>query len=308
MKLYHYRRLDPRFAQYLRDHKTYFQSPLRFNDPFDFDLDCLVIGSVKRSADALRNYRQYLNAQLERAKAVLVHHDARMLDRQSSGIKDFLRPLPGLDLARRELRFLREELGHLERQSKAAGDIIGESWDRVRRRLAETYGVVCFSEVPDQLLMWAHYADSHAGVCLEFDSEERPIPSWPKYAYRPVRYVDDRQIDLLNVDTESGFLHLLTSKGRDWQYEREHRLISIKGAGFQEGRLESLTAVVLGARIGNNEPAVREEFFDALKAHCQRRRSVRALSFWAAAKVPGRFSLSLRRLARLHDVEQFLGI
>jgi hypothetical protein len=29
-------------------------------------------------------------------------------------------------------------------------------------------GVACFSALPDDLLMWAHYADKHRGVCLKF--------------------------------------------------------------------------------------------------------------------------------------------
>jgi hypothetical protein len=29
-------------------------------------------------------------------------------------------------------------------------------------------GVLCFSERPDDLLMWAYYADGHRGVCLKF--------------------------------------------------------------------------------------------------------------------------------------------
>jgi hypothetical protein len=26
-------------------------------------------------------------------------------------------------------------------------------------------GVMCISEVPDDILMWSHYADCHKGVC-----------------------------------------------------------------------------------------------------------------------------------------------
>ncbi len=32
--------------------------------------------------------------------------------------------------------------------------------------------VSCFSETCDSILMWSHYADSHKGVCIEFENED----------------------------------------------------------------------------------------------------------------------------------------
>jgi len=33
------------------------------------------------------------------------------------------------------------------------------------------FGLYCLTEMPDDLLMWAHYADSHRGICLQFKSD-----------------------------------------------------------------------------------------------------------------------------------------
>jgi hypothetical protein len=41
--------------------------------------------------------------------------------------------------------------------------------------LCQSYRVYCLSEVCDSSLMWAHYADSHQGVCLEFDALAAPF-------------------------------------------------------------------------------------------------------------------------------------
>src|SRR5262249_53331053 len=35
--------------------------------------------------------------------------------------------------------------------------------------LDQSFGVLCLSECPDDILLWSHYADSHRGLCLEFD-------------------------------------------------------------------------------------------------------------------------------------------
>jgi Protein of unknown function (DUF2971) len=39
------------------------------------------------------------------------------------------------------------------------------------------YGIVSFCEEPDNLLLWAHYGDSHRGIALgiQFDAENEPI-------------------------------------------------------------------------------------------------------------------------------------
>jgi hypothetical protein len=36
-------------------------------------------------------------------------------------------------------------------------------------KVTEAMGLLCLSEVPDDLLMWSHYADAHRGLCLIFD-------------------------------------------------------------------------------------------------------------------------------------------
>lgn len=36
--------------------------------------------------------------------------------------------------------------------------------------LLDHVGVLCLSESSEQTLLWAHYADGHRGVCVEFDA------------------------------------------------------------------------------------------------------------------------------------------
>ena len=48
-------------------------------------------------------------------------------------------------------------------------------------------GILCFSLNWTSLLLWAHYADNHKGICLGFDLQDGP--DW--YVY-PVSYVKER--------------------------------------------------------------------------------------------------------------------
>lgn len=42
--------------------------------------------------------------------------------------------------------------------------------------------VYCLSEIVDSVLMWSHYADSHRGICVVLEAEERGEPWWIPFA------------------------------------------------------------------------------------------------------------------------------
>jgi hypothetical protein len=309
MDLYHYRKLDERLIQYLLDQNTYFQCPLLFNDPFDFDLECLALGSPDRLNRDYRRYAGYLRQRAETVGTIQRSFLARLRDEQSDGTDPLRRYgyAPAFDLANSEGRFLVEELARLETDARHDRNrAVLNSWKRLRRRVAESYGVVCFSENPSDMLMWSHYTNGHRGVCLEFDSEERPIKGWKQFQYLRVRYVEDRRTNVFEVGLDVAYYQLLTSKGPDWAYEKEHRLITIKGPGFQHGSLQSVTGIILGERIRDNAVDLRQRLYAALANHQRRRRSLRALSVWRAEKVPGRFQLRLKRVSGLRDVATLL--
>jgi hypothetical protein len=44
--------------------------------------------------------------------------------------------------------------------------------EHTRLESFESYGVSCFSESWNSILMWSHYADRHKGICLGFDVPE----------------------------------------------------------------------------------------------------------------------------------------
>lgn len=50
------------------------------------------------------------------------------------------------------------------------------------------FGLLCFSEVWDSILLWSHYAEKHAGIVLGFDV------SADRSRFLPVDYVSLREI------------------------------------------------------------------------------------------------------------------
>lgn len=92
----------------------------------------------------------------------------------------------------------------------------------------ENLGVLCLTEKPDNLLMWAHYADHHRGVVIEFDEKHdffnrRVGPQDEFRHFRKVLYSESRPTIFLNDSTAVDFFYF---KSKEWEYEQEWRLIA----------------------------------------------------------------------------------
>lgn len=93
----------------------------------------------------------------------------------------------------------------------------------VGRDWVASLGVLCLTNEPKDLLMWAHYASSHTGLCLGFDASYAPFSE-----AKPVRYLSDRP-SLPALDPE--YLYdkvaetVLLRKSPHWKYEQEWRAV-----------------------------------------------------------------------------------
>ena len=112
-----------------------------------------------------------------------------------------------------------------------------------------TKGICSFSKEKDNILMWSHYADSHRGICLEFDITKDydffvvPIIIKYKGEYPTVDVSETRG----NVGKE-----LLTTKYEGWQYEQEVRIYK-EAPGEYEFKPKSLKAVYFGCKVEDSE-------------------------------------------------------
>lgn len=92
--------------------------------------------------------------------------------------------------------------------------------------LEKSIYVACFTEKGNLLSsrMWAHYANIHSGVCVEYDFAS--VSNVSPFACIPIRYTDDYRY-LLNPnninDDVSNFMKFFT-KAKEWEYETEWRV------------------------------------------------------------------------------------
>lgn len=94
----------------------------------------------------------------------------------------------------------------------------------------------CFSERNDSILMWAYYANSYSGICLEFDiAADEFLAS----KCRKVQY--SRHFPSGDFDGDNFF-----RKGEEWSHEQEWRIVCTTKEEFLP--TTSLRSIIIGPR------------------------------------------------------------
>lgn len=224
--LYRYRSLSGRGAADLErtivHRELYFSAPIKFNDPFDcrpvFAPQGTKAEVIAYCERVVRKHLPYLNRKQLRAevKAILADPLRNPLSPQAAASLQSLHT----------------------------------------KRVTEWVGVLCMSAVPDDILLWAHYADAHQGVCLMFDATTEFFAPAQEVQYAKLR----PKINPLRDSDDSMMSSALLTKSHHWAYEGEWRLIHYRnGPGVYTYPSGALLGVILGAKISSdNEALVRQ--------------------------------------------------
>lgn len=93
-------------------------------------------------------------------------------------------------------------------------------FEGVKEKISNNKILFCFSETFKSPPMWAHYADNHKGVCLGFKVNQIHLK---KVCY------DHSRLKRENFDSDNKLIAaLLRCKSKDWEYEKERRMIISK--------------------------------------------------------------------------------
>lgn len=120
-----------------------------------------------------------------------------------------------------------------------------ECWDNVRSEVL----IYCLSACNDGILMYSYYADSHSGICLEFDKSEEFFQSIS------VNYETEfPRVDILHGKrnyrelAEKGVL----TKAECWSHEEEYRIVkSGSSSRYLEFNPVCLTGIIFGCRASS---------------------------------------------------------
>ncbi|MDD9158511.1 DUF2971 domain-containing protein [Aliivibrio sp. S4TY2] len=116
-------------------------------------------------------------------------------------------------------------------------------------------GIVSLSEIPDNTLMWAHYANGHNGIAIgvEIDSN--------LYDIRPIEYDGLSQLtQRFENEPAEAAKRVLSHKLEVWDYEKEHRVF-VQYEKFVNVKIKE---VVFGRRVEPEERKFFEKLFTKL--------------------------------------------
>lgn len=125
--------------------------------------------------------------------------------------------------------------------------------------------MLCLSATPDNLLMWAHYAQSHEGFVIGFNAEHEFL-TCPKRSYWPRKVVyQELRPSVVVSNTEFNPIVAYFTKSKHWEYEDEYRVIrkpeGIMPLGSDQNRFpiylfdlpaSAINEVVVGCRCSSN--------------------------------------------------------
>ncbi|MCG8056376.1 MAG: DUF2971 domain-containing protein [Candidatus Thiodiazotropha endolucinida] len=139
------------------------------------------------------------------------------------------------------------------------------------RKLAKDYldavRVSCFSRIPNNNLMWAHYSRHHTGVCYAFEfigGQQHPFQTdnlgWGNIIYSSLL----PELKIYQDQTTEGMFQtqlsdVILTKSQDWSYEHEVRFFKRQDENFLYYKPEKLKAIIIGRRISDGEEALVTE-------------------------------------------------
>lgn len=230
-RLYKYRACCPNHINAFKKDEVWMSTSDLFNDPFDTLIQC-------DSQEILNVFNLIDNPQLLQGMAMYVADGGSIPE-----------PLNGM-LSDEDKRATQNMAEHFL-TNKNYKNLDTESLQQLKLQTTIVLSIlptiiqhvstsVCFSEDINSVLMWSHYSEYHQGFALGYDLRSFLLPNKENLGLFPVVYSEQRynatqylcywvgklmKLPLKNQDTLAQ-IKLLLYKSKEWEYEKEWRLIN----------------------------------------------------------------------------------
>ncbi len=209
----------------LRNNRLWFSSPKEFSDPFD----CRCVYDVGNSREEI----------VLRKTAFLARRGTSLCDALAQAEQDI---------------------------PEHADDV--ERWQRQQieahsRRAANT-GILCLTLIPNNQVMWTHYAAWHTGICMQFRIRDEREVSHIEFiaAAQPIEYADRCPlINFVRDDRADIVRKAFLTKTSPYRYEAEWRMVRYDdGPSLKPIPTGIIGGVILGVRMN---PKTRDRVIQA---------------------------------------------
>lgn len=121
------------------------------------------------------------------------------------------------------------------------------------------FRLCCLSKCYNNILMWAHYADSHKGICIEVE-----VKPYQNCIQRNIQYVSRLEQPQGRTDSEL-CIDILRKKFLPWQYEQEVRFFKEIPIGLYTSPTcldVEIKKVYLGCKLNDSEETKYREIIN----------------------------------------------
>ncbi|MEO6739620.1 MAG: DUF2971 domain-containing protein [Chthoniobacteraceae bacterium] len=276
----------------LKNRCARWSSPLRFNDPFD----CYF--SVEPKFNLRTAAKEYSRRFFDLVYATNPppFDSANSFSMDMSAFRALARIVP------REI--LEAKIGNLAALAEGLWkEPVSAARDLWRVHMAR-HRIFCVCAELRNLLLWAHYADSHKGVAFELDgTAEEGIPlscaepvvysRTPPGMHTRREWIDASLGLIPLADGMDVWKRQVLTKGRAWSYEKEWRIVGHQregeDAGFEDSPFDPkiVTKIFLGCRMNSGNRAAILRLASKAFEHVE---------IYEAKQSPTSFKLSFQRL------------
>ncbi len=210
-RLYKYESFNTYSLSNLKNQQVYFSKPVSFNDPFDCAIGCTFEDISVKELDEI--HQLYLEKSPNKTEFI-----RKFGDKPNKYFSGFMK------------------------------GAVQEMFIESRDNILNNRGVTCFSETPQDILMWSHYSDKHKGFCLEFDTQYEPFNKSIKVEYsKNIPHVNPAEM-ILRSDVKQ-IIKMVVTKFESWSYEKEWRSIHNEGNILFGYPAESITGIYFGSKV-----------------------------------------------------------
>lgn len=209
-KLYKYIGKSKYYIDEIENKHLYLSKPSNFNDPFD----CAVSFTKDNIGSIIgENHMHYLYCKKILSKEQLNTIGSNLKDKSYSSLSEYLHEIVK-QLSNNKCKVTFDQLLNKYCEAHNIGKILFHD---------SNTKVVCFSETNTSIPMWAYYANSHKGVCLEYDLSLLNSKNFYEQnllnAFHKVDYVD--KSDFADLQATNTYIR----KSNQWLHEKEWRII-----------------------------------------------------------------------------------
>jgi hypothetical protein len=207
--VYLFKYFDPARLDVIENGCIRLTQPIDFNDPFEFKP---VISTVATKEEFEDIFEQTISEHAEDALSKCPPEHRHLISKEQV-----------IEMSRKLFIDNQEAVGsYLRKTAKQVSEIY-------HNKSNELIGVLCLTEKRDNLLMWSHYADSHKGFCIKFDTShnffnKKRTEQDEFYHLRKVEYFENRPNKTMS---EMSGVDLLLHKSDVWSYEKEWRFCGV---------------------------------------------------------------------------------